>query len=205
MRRPALFVTGLAIVIAAFLPPIDNEAAQHFPVHMIQHMVVVLIAAPLLAGSRVVEIRSGVLRSILIVGLLHAVALWAWHLPSLYDAAMENAGLHLLEHLSFLATAVLFWNAVFDPLHDRLKRVGLVFVTMLQSGALGVVIAFASTPLYEWHVDNTPTGPLASSRALSEQQVAGAIMWIPPGVVYLAVMVALLARALSALETAEQS
>jgi putative membrane protein len=171
---------------------------------MIQHMILVLIAGPLLAGSRMLDPRSRVLRSIVFVGIVHAVALWVWHLPALYDAAMENTLLHMLEHVFFLATALMFWNVVFDAGTDRLKRVALVFGTMLQSGALGVVIAFASEPLYRWHIEHTPSGPLGSSVVLSEQQAAGAIMWIPPGVVYLAVMLALLARALSAFEAAEQ-
>ena len=203
-QRPALFVLGMIVVLSAVLSPLDTEAAQHFPAHMIQHMILVLIAGPLLAGSHLVDVRVTVLRSVLVVGVLHAVALWAWHLPALYDAAMENTPLHMLEHLSFLITAVLFWSVVFDAGIDRFKRLALVFATMLQSGALGVVIAFASAPLYEWHIDNTPSGPLGSSMVLSEQQAAGAIMWIPPGVVYLAVMIALLAKALSALDAAEQ-
>jgi cytochrome c oxidase assembly factor CtaG len=89
---------------------------------------------------------------------------------------------------------------VFDGATDRLKRVGLVFGTMLQSGALGALIAFASSPLYDWHVRNTPAG----YDVLAQQQAAGAIMWIPPGVVYLAVMLVLLARALSAYDAVEQ-
>ena len=202
--RPSLFVLGTIVVLGAVLSPLDVESAEHFPAHMIQHMIVVLVAGPLIAGSCMVYPRIRVLRSILFVGILHAVALWVWHLPSLYDAAMENTLLHMLQHLSFLGSAVLFWNVVFDGEIDRFKRVALIFGTMLQSGALGVVIAFASEPLYRWHVEHTPSGPLGASVVLSEQQAAGAIMWIPPGVVYLAVMLALLARALSSFEAAEQ-
>jgi cytochrome c oxidase assembly factor CtaG len=202
--RPALFVLGMIVVLAAVLSPLDVESAEHFPAHMIQHMILVLVAGPLLAGSRMADPRLRVLRSILVVGALHAFALWVWHLPALYDAAMENTLLHMLEHVVFLITAVLFWNVVFDVQVDRLKRVALVFGTMLQSGALGVVIAFAAEPLYRWHIEHTPSGPLGTSAVLSEQQAAGAIMWIPPGVVYIAVMLGLLAKALSAFEAAEQ-
>ena len=202
--RPSLFVLGTIVVFGSILSPLNVESAEHFPAHMIQHMIVVLVAGPLIAGSRMVYPRIRVLRSILFVGILHAVALWVWHLPSLYDGAMENALLHMLQHLSFLGTAVLFWNVVFDGEIDRFKRVALVFGTMLQSGALGVVIAFASEPLYRWHIEHTPSGPSGVSVVLSEQQAAGAIMWIPPGVVYLAVMLGLLAKALSAFESAEQ-
>lgn len=202
--RPALFVLGMIVILAAVLSPLDVESAEHFPAHMIQHMILVLVAGPLFAGSHLVAPQTRLLRSVLFVGALHAIALWVWHLPALYDAAMENTLLHMFEHLAFLVTAVLFWNVVFDVLIDRFRRVALVFVTMLQSGALGVVIAFASEPLYRWHIAHTPSGPLGASVVLSEQQAAGAIMWIPPGVVYLAVMLGLLAKALSAIEAAEQ-
>ena len=88
--------------------------------------------------------------------ILHAVALWAWHLPVLYDAALESPPLHALEHLSFLATGVLFWGVVaarWQPV-DPLQRVGAVFGTGLQSAALGACIAFAAEPLYESHLSD---------------------------------------------------
>lgn len=203
-RRPWMFVLGVIVVVAAVVPPFDREAAQHFPAHMIQHMILVLIAGPLIAGSETAVPRGRFLRSALVVGIGHAVALWVWHLPAVYDAAMESSLLHMLEHASFLVSAVLFWHVVLDKAVHRFKRLALVFATMLQSGALGALIVFASAPLYEWHVDHTPTGPLGISMALSEQQAAGAIMWVPPGFIYLAIMVALLARALSAFEEVEQ-
>lgn len=203
-QRPALFVLGMICLLSAVLSPLDTESAEHFPAHMIQHMILVFIAAPLLAGSRMFDPKGRILRSVVFVGIVHAVALWLWHLPALYDAAMKQALLHAVEHLFFVVTAVLFWNVVFDARVDRLKRIALVFGTMLQSSALGVVIAFASGPLYRWHVENTPRGPLGASVVLSEQQAAGAIMWIPPGVVYLAVMLALLGRALTASDPEDQ-
>ena len=199
-RQPALFVTGVIVVLVAVLSPLEAESARYFWVHMVQHMLMILVAGPLIAGSKVVTVRPPLLRSIVVVWGLHAAALWAWHMPALYDAGMRNDALHMLEHASFLVTAVLFWNVVFDARVDRFKRLGLVFGTMLQSGALGAVIAFASTSLYEWHVVNTP----GDYGVLASQQLAGAIMWIPPGVVYLGIMVGLLARALSALDAAEQ-
>ena len=199
-RRHALFIVGIVVVLAAVLSPLEAESARYFWVHMVQHMILVLAAAPLIAGSGVVAFQSAALRSPVVAGTLHAAALWAWHMPALYDAGMRNDALHALEHASFLVTAVLFWNVVFDRGIDRFKRVGLVFGTMLQSGALGALIAFASSPIYDWHVENTPS----DYQVLASQQLAGAIMWIPPGVVYLGVMVALLAQALSAFDAAEQ-
>lgn len=194
-RRPWLFIAGIVVIVVALLPPLETKTQTHFSAHMVQHMLFVLVAAPLLSSARVIGRGPAFLRSVVLVWALHAAALWAWHMPVLYDAAMRSDALHVLEHASFLVTAVLFWNVVIDVDVDRFKRVGLVFATMLQSGALGAVIVFAATPLYESHVG---TG------ALSDQQLAGAIMWVPPGAVYLAVMVGLLARALNALDAAEQ-
>ena len=203
-QRPALSALGMIVVLAAVLSPLDTESAQHFPAHMIQHMILVFVAGPLMAASRMFYPQMRVLRSILFVGIAHAIALWVWHLPALYDAAMGNTLLHMAEHLFFIVTAVMFWNVVLDANVDRFKRIALVFATMLQSGALGVVIAFASEPLYEWHVEHTPAGPLGNSMVLSEQQAAGAIMWVPPGVVYLVLMLGLLARALAVSDPVEQ-
>ena len=134
--------------------------------------------------------------------IVHAVALWAWHLPALYDAAIENAYLHALEHLSFLATAMAFWAFVLGRSGDldRLQRVGLVFVTALQSSALGALIAFASEPLYRAHLAKT-----SGLTALEDQQLAGAVMWIPPGVVYLCVMLVLLYGWFAQLERADSA
>ena len=134
--------------------------------------------------------------------IAHAVALWAWHLPALYDAAIENSLLHALEHLLFLATAMAFWAFVLGRSGhlDRLQRVGLVFVTALQSSALGALIAFASEPLYRAHLVNT-----SGLTALEDQQLAGAIMWVPPGVVYLCVMLVLLYGWFAQLERADRA
>lgn len=203
MRRPWMFVLGVAVVVGSVVGPLERLTTLHFPAHMIQHMILVLVAGPLIAGSHIVDPRGRFLRSVLVVGIAHAGALWVWHLPAAYDAAMESAPLHMLEHASFLVSAVLFWIVVLDKAIHRFKRLFLVFGTMLQSGALGALIVFASAPLYEWHEENTPAGPLGSSMAVSEQQTAGAIMWVPPGFVYLTVMIALLARALSTREERE--
>ena len=199
-RRPWLLVAGIAVVLGALVPPVDQEASMNLAVHMVQHMLLILVAAPLIALSHVFAGGPRFLRSVFVVGGLHAIALWAWHMPVLYDVAMRIDALHVIEHLSFLVTAVLFWNVVVEASVDRFKRVGLVFVTMLQSGALGAILAFARSPLYEWHVFHTAR----PSELLADQQLAGAIMWVPPGAIYFAVMLGLLARALSALDAAEQ-
>jgi cytochrome c oxidase assembly factor CtaG len=183
---------------------------------MVQHLMLILVGAPLLVfgapvvpmilslprsvravtrsieRARVVDAASRAVMKPVVVLALHSIALWAWHLPSLYQAALANDGLHGLEHVSLMATAVLFWALVIG--RRRRRRLGygpailLTFVTALQSAALGVVLTFASTPLYPVHAGRTDAWGLS---ALEDQQLAGAIMWIPAGIVYLAVMCAL--------------
>lgn len=198
--RPLLLFGGIAVVLAATLGPLDTASARLFGVHMVQHMVLMFVAGPLIALSGTISLRGRVLRSLVFVGALNAVALWAWHLPALYDAAMTTDLLHVLQHGSFLVAGILFWALVFDERVDRFKRVGLTFVTMLQSGALGALLAFAAEPLYRWHVVHTPPG----TSALAQQQLAGALMWVLPGILYLVVILVLLARALGAFDAAEQ-
>lgn len=200
--RFAPIVLAAIFALAALGPPLEPLAEELFSAHMVQHMIFILIVAPLVAGSGALDgLLPRIFRSVWVVFGLHALALWAWHLPSLYDAAVDSLPLHLVEHVSFLATAVLLWHVALDGRVDRFRRVALVFGTALQSGALGAVIAFAGSLIYRAHVVSAPDWDMTP---LEDQQLAGAIMWIPPGVVYLGVMVGLLARALSATDAVEQ-
>lgn len=188
MSDPRWLIGGAVVAVAAFAPPVEAIASELFSAHMTQHLVLVLIAAPLLAlGSPRVP-RAGALA----VVLLHTGAIWMWHLPSAYDAALDSTSLHLVEHVSFLATGWLFWVYVLRRTDvSQLQRVGATFVTTLQSAALGALLTFAPRPLYSGHLATAGRWGLTP---LQDQQLAGAIMWVPPGVVYLVVMLALLYR-----------
>jgi putative membrane protein len=216
LRRVASFYAGLLVVMGSLVSPLDALGASLFSAHMVQHLMLIMVGAPLMVlGAPVVPMmlsvpRSAraVMRSIervqvietasrtvmnpVVVLALHSIALWAWHLPSLYQAALGKDGLHGIEHVSFVATAMLFWALVIG--NRRRRRLGhgpailLTFVTALQSAALGVVLTFASTVLYRVHTGRTQAWGLT---ALEDQQLAGAIMWIPAGIFYLGVMCAL--------------
>jgi cytochrome c oxidase assembly factor CtaG len=200
--KKSYFVAGSVIALAALFSPLEKMAADLFSAHMVQHLILVFVVPPLLvAGWPNVRIVPAALTIPLVVWLLHATAMWVWHLPVLYDAAITSDLVHVLEHGSFLVTGVLFWGVVggrFRTL-DALPRVGLVFVTALASGALGAVLAFATAPLYESHLHTTQEWGLT---ALEDQQLAGGIMWVPPGIVYLIVMLVLLARWLNSMDRA---
>ena len=225
-RYVAAFYGGLAALAVALISPLDRVAATIFSGHMVQHLMLISIAAPLLvygrpglpmflalpanlrqslkaAAPRITWInRAGTLfLNPLLVAGLHAVVLWAWHLPAPYQAALTHDGLHIAEHVSFIGTAVLLWSLIIG--RGEKRRLGyapavlLVFVTSLQSGALGAILTFAMSELYPLHRGGAAAWGLTS---LEDQQLAGGIMWIPQGMLYLAAMAILLWKAFGEVE-----
>lgn len=222
--RAWCFVAGLLVAVAVLLPPADALADRLLSAHMAQHLALILVAAPLLVlgrpglpmllalpgGSRRRVLRWGRLRWArtawrtltvpVVAWLVHVSVLWAWHAPGPYQAALANDGVHALEHATFLGTAILFWHVALAPEpHRRIGRgadVAYVLAGWVQSGALGALFTFASTPLYPAYVRTA--GGLAS--ALRDQQVAGVVMWIPAGVAYLVASAALFVAWLRAIE-----
>lgn len=192
-RGSWFLVAALGIAITVLFSPLEETATELFSAHMVQHLILLLVIPPLILRGWPGRIPLPSLLVLpLVVWVLQAVAMWGWHLPVLYDAAIDNDLLHMLEHGSFLLTGLLFWGVVMGRLGgaDRLPRVALVFGTALQSGALGAVLAFASAPLYRSHLGTTARWGLTP---LEDQQLAGGIMWVPPGVIYLIVILILLA------------
>jgi cytochrome c oxidase assembly factor CtaG len=134
--------------------------------------------------------------------VLHGLALWIWHAPGLFDAAVEREWLHTLEHVSFFGTALLFWRAVIRAAAGREAAAGglvACFVTLLQSGILSALLSFAREPLFR-----TTDAAAWGLTALEDQQLAGAIMSVPMGIVYLGAGLAMAARLLTP-PTAEQA
>jgi len=214
----AAFFFGLVVLATALVSPVAALGHTLFAAHMVQHLILVLVAAPLLSFGapflpcslalprtwrrdlHALGRTSGaaaawaVLTGPLLVWILHVGALWVWHLPMLYEAALRNPLLHVIEHLSFFITALLFWALIIPFGRRRMPypaRLGYVFVTALQSGGLGAILTFASVPLYSVHAAGARAWGLS---ALQDQQLAGVIMWIPAGVVYLASMSLLFIR-----------
>jgi putative membrane protein len=201
-RRTAAFAAGLAVVAVALLSPLDAQASTRFAAHMVQHLLLMVVAAPLLAYARPTAAlvaglpaplrdtarrnrrhRIPALTHPVVVWSAGTIVLWAWHMPALYDAALSSDLFHAAEHASFLGTAYLFWWVALRRSTPRPIAGLLVFATGVQSSALGAVLLFASTPLYPEHT----TG-------LEDQQLAGALMWGPPAVVYLVTLGWLLVR-----------
>ena len=123
-----------------------------------------------------------------------AIVLWTWHMPAVYETAIRLGAVHLVEHGTLLGAGLLFWGHVLDRRRGFLRRSMLVFVTAFHTGLLAAVLVFAPAPLYRVHLHQTllPLSPLA------DQQLAGLIMWIPMGAVFLGTLAALLLEVLGA-------
>ena len=221
------FYGALLALAVALASPLEVAASSLFTAHMVQHLLLMLVVAPLLVCGRPVLVvsrglprrarrllyRAGARRSVraamdalfhpVAVWVVGAVVLWAWHLPALYEAAVRSDALHALEHTTLVATSALAWALALGRTRRSLAipvAAGLLFATALQSGALGAVLALARRPLYSIHATVAPSWGLTP---LEDQQLAGGLMWVPPGMVYLLVIAALMARWLGSLDITE--
>lgn len=215
--RAFAFAAGWTALAAALLSPIDTLSAQLFSIHMIQHEILMLIAAPLLVlgrplpvflwafgtGARACIAQATHAASVQTVWktllrplnawILHALALWIWHAPRVFEAALVNQTVHDLQHFTFLVTALLFWSAF---LHARGREnqgaaVLYLFTTTVHTSVLGALIAFGANP---WYPAYLRTAPLWNLTALEDQQLGGLIMWVPGSLIYIGIALVLLAR-----------
>jgi len=204
-RTSACFYVGLLVLVLAIDSPVDTYADRLFWVHMVQHVLLTMVAPPLLLlgrpWPRVARPLPRAARRALARGL-HACrivaaplvafvlfngVLLAWHVPVLYDATLRSQAVHDVEHFLFVATALLFWAQVIasKPLHARLDELGrAVYATgaLLVGWVLAIVLAFAPSPLYDAYA-SLPSRPGGLS-ALGDQQLAAGIMWVPGSIAF---------------------
>jgi putative membrane protein len=213
------FAGGLSAVALALLSPVDAVSNALFSVHMVQHLLLVLVAAPLLVlgapqyamlwvvpvvsrrrgahwwhGAHLLQRSWATLRHPLVAWVLHVVTLWVWHAPRFYDAALRNSGIHVLEHLLFLLTALLFWWVVIRGRLTLGVATLYLFAAAMQGTLLGALITIARSPWYYGHYGTTQAWGLTP---LEDQQIAGLIMWVPAGLVYLLALLPRWVRTLS--------
>jgi putative membrane protein len=220
-HRPLLFVAGWLVIALALVSPLHAAGARSFAAHMLEHELLMLVGAPLLVLARPLPvmlwawphaIRRPLGRSVFAPGVrvawsmlthpviatvLQAVALWLWHAPALFGLALAGEGWHVLQHLSFIVTALIFWSSMVDEArirHHPMSAVIGLFVTALVTGALGALMAFSASPWYAGYAQlgMTPFGLTPAE----DQQLAGLLMWIPGGVVHAAAALAIVARLL---------
>ncbi len=207
--RVVSFLGGLAVIEYALQGPVDYYEATLFADHMLQHLLLMMVAAPLLVMGAPITLalraaspgfrarwllpllRSRPIRLAshpVVTSSLFAGVLWVAHFSSIYELTLENDTLHNLEHLAFLTAALLFWWPMVgrDPSPWRLShpvRLLLVLLQMAQGAFLGVAVMNAPAPLYAHYA----ALHLAWITALGDQQLAGAIMWGAGGLGFLAV------------------
>jgi putative membrane protein len=222
--RSIAFWSGLAVILVALQSPVEILARQLFWVHMVQHLLLLAVAAPLLAlaspwtrmwrplpltwrrriarpifrDPRLQPVRSAyhLLSRPAMVWVLAAGNLWLWHYPALYDLTLRNHLVHHLEHGLMLGLGLAFWAQVIDqvPFHARLgslARAAYVFLAMVASWALAAILSFATSPFYAYSL--LPSRPGGIS-ALTDQQLAGGMMWVPGAIPYSIAFIALLFR-----------
>ena len=218
-RHMLAFAAGELALAIALVSPLEAVAGTLFAAHMIQHVLLVAVAPPLLlAGKADVALfllfrsagwqagRNPVFRGLaaawrtaetpMIATAMHGAFIWLWHAPFAFHAALNSPILHDLEHLTFFMSAMLFWRALLRSGRSaRLAAFGALaaFITLLHSGFLGALIALAQHRIYQGYVW---TG-LWDLSPLEDQQLAGLIMWVPAGLVYLGAGLVLAARVLT--------
>lgn len=218
--RLAAGLGGLAVVVLALGSPLDAAAHARFSAHMLQHVLLTMVAAPVLlladpfpallwslpAGARRAlgpELaRGGRLRAVAaalvappVAWLLHALTLWGWHWPPLYDAALADARLHALQHVTLFATALAFWWPVVGPA-PRVRRpagpaarIAYLVLGAFQTAALGLLLTLSPWALYP--------GYAGAPDALGDQARGGIVMWGAGGLVDMAAVMALVWRLLA--------
>lgn len=218
-RQAIAYQAGVLVLFLALESPIDVLGEDYlFSAHMLQHLLLILVVPPLLllgiprqwferllnwgpAGKIERLLGQPAIALILAIGTLYL-----WHIPALYDAAVENEAIHSLEHLSFLVTATIFWWPVINPVKDQRRVSGLgtmfyIFVGAVANTVLGIILTFAPAVLYPVYLDPAdPFGILVLIRTgwgldpLSDQQLGGLLMWVPGGLFYLSAILVVLGR-----------
>jgi putative membrane protein len=206
VRRARLFGSGWLVLAAALVSPLHEAGERSFAAHMFEHELIMLVAAPLLVLSEPLAVvlwafppggraALGTLSNAasvagtwrLLTGavaatLLQAAALWLWHAPALFDRALASEGWHVAQHLSFLVSALLFWTAMLGRRTAPPVAALCLVVTSIVSGALGALMAMATSPWYEGY-ERLGLAPFGLTPA-EDQQLAGLLMWVPGGLVH---------------------
>jgi putative membrane protein len=211
------FATGWITLLVALISPVHKLGAVLFAAHMTQHELLMVIAAPLIALGKpliaflfafpeTVRDRIGAwskrksvrvswlwLTGPLMVWAIHGVTIWVWHIPTLYQATLDDEFIHALQHTSFLVSALLFWWTLLNGRYGRLGYGAAflyVFTTALHTSILGALLTFTQRVWYPIYDGRTlPWG----MTAVEDQQLGGLIMWIPSGTVFIIVGLAMFA------------
>ena len=213
-RGGLLFAAGWLVLAGALVTPLHEAGETSFALHMIEHELIMLVAALLLVAARPGPAllwalpqaarqwiggtaRWPLWRSLanpFVATALQAAVMVLWHLPVLFDLALRYEGWHAAQHLSFILSALLFWWAMLHGRGGPWVAAFCLFVTSMIGGGLGALMALAASPWYAAYaaLGLTPEG----FTPVEDQQLAGLIMWVPGGFWHLAAALIFLGRAL---------
>ena len=210
-RRSAAFWGAIFTLVVALNSPLDIESDRLFWAHMIQHVLLLTVAPPLLVLSRpmprvlralprgprmrlVNEVRRGRLGAPLrllarpwVAWGCFCGAMLGWHVPALYDVALRHQAVHDLEHLTYIGFGILFWNHAlaippFATALDWPRRTAYVTAAMIAGWLLSVTLAVASHPFYSFYAQRLDH--IAGISPLTDQQLAAGVMWVPGSVMF---------------------
>ncbi len=223
--RRAFFLTGIAVLLLSLESPLDALGDSYlFSAHMAQHLLLILIVPPLLllgvpedaARQWLAHPTVAVIESILgrpwIAWTAAIATMTLWHLPFLYNLALAHDPIHILQHLSFLVTATMFWWPVLCPLSEKRLPIGpailYLFAAAAENSILGIVITFMQVGHYPAYLhpddDLHALALIRNGWGLSpeaDQRLGGLLMWIPGCSVYFLGILGLLAHWFSAPES----
>lgn len=210
VSRQLAFHAGTFSLFLALVSPLDVLADEYlFSAHMVQHMLLLYVAPPLwLIGlpdwamslsalGDILRRVAGYLTRPLIAFLIFNGIMWTWHLPSLYEAALANENLHIFEHLTFLAAAVIGWWPVLAPLPGSARRLPsftrslYLFLSAFPCTALAALLTLSTTVLYPFYGAHPWQWGLSP---LADQRLGGLIMWLPADMILMLVNMGILYR-----------
>ncbi len=222
--RSRCFAAAVTVAAVALLSPLEALAHELFGAHMLQHVLLTLVvppllvlARPVLVGSMGLPLRARRTLSVARVRLpqpgtrpvgfavaavvVHVTTLWVWHVPALYEAALDHAIVHVVEHTTLIAGALPLWWVAAEPRGRYANAVGVaaLFAGVFQSGVLVRLVTFAGEAWYPHHIVGALRWGLTP---LEDQQLAGGLMLFPGGLAYLIGGVLLFLRWLRADERA---
>lgn len=174
--------SAIGLLTIVFVSPLCALSSAMFSARVFHHVVLVAAAAPLLAMAFPLKRVKSLPLPVLVA--THAVVLWSWHAPGIYDWGLASVPAYWLMQGSLLGSGWLMWRAILAPSTQAGPALLALVATVAQMGLLGAVIVFASRPLYSVHFSSTWPWGLSP---LVDQQLAGLLMWVPATLPYVAV------------------
>jgi putative membrane protein len=187
--KPGLYAGAIAVFAIAFASPICALSSALFSARVVHHLLLVLVAAPLLVASLPRALLWG--GGALSWTVAQAIALWFWHAPAAYEAALSNSTVYWVMQATLVLTAIGFWGAVRRSTGP--SAVSALLLAMLPMGMLGALLTFSPVALYAPHALTTASWGMSPE---ADQQLGGLIMWAPAAGFYLAAALAVFSRTL---------